>query len=579
MKESYINNIIKKNISTQLRPNETPTTINSVSGLLLKFLIIAILFFFLGYFICEYFEIYPFETNISSNYESYINYATSTLTPSVSRYIESFITSNISPNLPKIITSLPHAVNETLYPSLGNQLISLFDTNQDTNSTTKQNLDMNILRSQRYYQSVNNNPDAISRKQQGLDTSQSPPLRINSLIQELPATYMISNLNTIKSVNNTFSIPVNTVTFNTINDLFTTTLLLDTENNNSLMLLNAEQLKTPTIPQPRYNDIIKLFSLCKLYITTLINLELLNNNQSHTAHPFQFMNCIASQNLEFAISNTSTILTSNIILYRTHKTHSFNIQFKIQCQLINSNNNNVNSNTNVNNNVNTNTNNNEIVCKIIELELLGTTMQNDLPVKKLGMTPLLESEPVNFIGSPLSKQGAITGDIENTVNVDGNINTNDSTLTLGSDKSDLVKEWVKLNNSKNENIASIAGQYYISSYGMDASADINPDALDLVAQTKAKQGYDPKLYGEYKCFGVYPDGEVVTLNEIEDPITCQSYHPELEGVGVWDTKCSSNTDCPFYNTVTGENGCEPNTGTCDMPVNITRIGYTKYGKF
>jgi hypothetical protein len=67
MKEQYINNIVKKNISTQLRPNETPTTINSVSGLLLKFLLIAVLFFFLGYFICEYFEIYPFESNITNN--------------------------------------------------------------------------------------------------------------------------------------------------------------------------------------------------------------------------------------------------------------------------------------------------------------------------------------------------------------------------------------------------------------------------------------------------------------------------------------------------------------------------------
>ena len=560
MKEQYINNIVKKNISTQLRPNETPTTINSVSGLLLKFLLIAVLFFFLGYFICEYFEIYPFESNITNKYESYINYIKHNK-PYIIKKIESFTSSNISPNLPKIITSLPHAVNETSYPSIGNQLISLFNTNQDTELTTKQNLDMNILRSQRYYQSVNNNPDSISRKQQGLETSQSPPLRINSLIQELPTTYMISNLNTIKTSRNTFSIPVNNSTFTNINNLFNTNSQ-EIRNNKQL---NAEQLQTPSTSD--YDDINKLFSLCKLYITTLINLELLNNNQSHTAHPFQFMNCIASQNLEFIISDTATLLTSNIILYRLHKTHSFNIQFKLTCQLIPTT---TNPNT---------INNQKIECNIIELELLGSTMQNDLPIKKIGMTPLLKSEPVNFIGSPLSIQGNIYGDIENTVNVDGNINTNDSTLQLGSDKSDLVKEWIKLNNSKNENIASMAGQYYISSYGMDASADINPDALDLVAQTKAKQGYDPKLYGEYKCFGVYPDGEVVTLNEIEDPITCQSYHQELEGVGVWDTKCSSNTDCPFYNTVTGENGCEPNTGTCDMPVNITRIGYTKYSKF
>lgn len=63
--------------------------------------------------------------------------------------------------------------------------------------------------------------------------------------------------------------------------------------------------------------------------------------------------------------------------------------------------------------------------------------------------------------------------------------------------------------------------------------------------------------------------------------TCES-STYVDGVskmpGVWDKQCIKNEDCPFYK----KNTNYPNTrggcinGFCEMPVNITRIGFTKY---
>jgi hypothetical protein len=114
---------------------------------------------------------------------------------------------------------------------------------------------------------------------------------------------------------------------------------------------------------------------------------------------------------------------------------------------------------------------------------------------------------------------------------------------------------------------------------VEGSADIDQKQKDQIAELSASQGYSPQLYGSYKCFGVYPNGQSKTLNEIEDPITCQSYIPEIASVGVWDAPCKENAECPFYDASTGEGKCQPDDGKCEMPSGITRIGYKKYSKY
>jgi hypothetical protein len=64
-----------------------------------------------------------------------------------------------------------------------------------------------------------------------------------------------------------------------------------------------------------------------------------------------------------------------------------------------------------------------------------------------------------------------------------------------------------------------------------------------------------------------------------DKDTCISYTEE-GGVGIWDTPCKYNEECPFYkknmNYPNSRGGC--NNGFCEMPVNIKLLGYKEYNE-
>jgi hypothetical protein len=59
----------------------------------------------------------------------------------------------------------------------------------------------------------------------------------------------------------------------------------------------------------------------------------------------------------------------------------------------------------------------------------------------------------------------------------------------------------------------------------------------------------------------------------------------LDGTtGIWDTKCMTDTDCPFFgakgniNYTNNRGGCNKDSGICELPLNMVNIGYTLYRK-
>ena len=64
-----------------------------------------------------------------------------------------------------------------------------------------------------------------------------------------------------------------------------------------------------------------------------------------------------------------------------------------------------------------------------------------------------------------------------------------------------------------------------------------------------------------------------------DKDSCISYTPS-GGVGIWDTPCKYNEECPFYkkniNYPNNRGGCK--NGFCEMPVGINRLGYKEYNE-
>jgi hypothetical protein len=67
------------------------------------------------------------------------------------------------------------------------------------------------------------------------------------------------------------------------------------------------------------------------------------------------------------------------------------------------------------------------------------------------------------------------------------------------------------------------------------------------------------------------------FKDARDKDNCISYTPK-GGVGIWDTQCSYDEDCPFFkrnsNYPNKRGGC--NNGFCEMPVNINLLGYKEY---
>ncbi len=79
--------------------------------------------------------------------------------------------------------------------------------------------------------------------------------------------------------------------------------------------------------------------------------------------------------------------------------------------------------------------------------------------------------------------------------------------------------------------------------------------------------------GVYACYG---------NNNIKNKFECDSYYTkegkEKNYYSIWDKKCSTNDECPYYkaNTKYSNNrgGCI--NGYCELPVGVKRIGFTKY---
>lgn len=67
------------------------------------------------------------------------------------------------------------------------------------------------------------------------------------------------------------------------------------------------------------------------------------------------------------------------------------------------------------------------------------------------------------------------------------------------------------------------------------------------------------------------------FKEARDKDTCISYTQE-GGIGIWDTQCKYNEDCPFFkrnsNYPNNRGGCI--NGFCEMPVNVNLLGYKEY---
>lgn len=137
---------------------------------------------------------------------------------------------------------------------------------------------------------------------------------------------------------------------------------------------------------------------------------------------------------------------------------------------------------------------------------------------------------------------------------------------------------INVDQSKLKNIASTAKPYDIfdendipSNYFDD---EFKKQHMDKYQYNKAVNDKEDKK----KCFAVV-NGKSKEL-PFENKMHCESYHSNIDQIGIWDGPCQINDECPFYqsnkNYKNEFGGC--NLGYCEMPLGVTRIGYKKYTK-
>ena len=101
---------------------------------------------------------------------------------------------------------------------------------------------------------------------------------------------------------------------------------------------------------------------------------------------------------------------------------------------------------------------------------------------------------------------------------------------------------------------------YLKSYKKNVADFLSNKHLDSIKYKKRIYDYD-----RHMCFG----------KEADNKADCISPSRGDPSVGIWDEPCIKNEDCPFYkknlNYPNNRGGCIK--GYCEMPQNVTRIGY------
>lgn len=408
------------------------------------------------------------------------------------------------------------------------------------------NYDADILRANRYY----NTTDGLSRE--------IPVTNLLSLTNEMPTTYMISVLDSIKNDDPTFSFPVTPGISGLIeqynyaqgpNDL--------TKKPKNMILRNLDKLSPQNLAE--VSELAELFAICRLWLVTKINMAVLDTKMSDPSHPFSQFQIINSRNTKLMISNPENTITDgmtlicDMMIHRPYKTHTFNIQATINIIPVAG----------------------QVNCKIEDIRIIGSTINGEAQLND-GITPLAfngvqsGSAPVS-IRSPASS--VIPGAVDIAIG-------DYSAGSVGLEKN--MSEYLarqKFNKGKVCGDIDTRNRLYESARAAGESSGQHGVASPLQNVDATTRRYLELNCGG-KCFGVDPKtNAVIELFQYNDnKVACESTHNELDGkVGIYDYPCRQDSDCPYYqankNYPNTFGKCVKATGVCEMPEGVVRMGY------
>ena len=187
----------------------------------------------------------------------------------------------------------------------------------------------------------------------------------------------------------------------------------------------------------------------------------------------------------------------------------------------------------------------------------------------------------------------------NTVEATGITNNNilgfkPDNANINSAENDGINKVIGIDQNLNSKLRNLKPfEPHLSETASDMPAEIFLPDYQLAKIEEKRLDIARGVHNENKkCFGLIekaideiggklkPENRI--LSQYNNKLFCESYHPEIDQVGLWDAPCQVDTDCPFYKAnknYDNEHGkCDKGSGFCEMPLGVTPYGYTNFGK-
>ena len=390
-------------------------------------------------------------------------------------------------------------------------------------------------------------------------------LKTFSMIDELDFYQMYNILKQLKNKKYNF-------TYN-IDDISSTSSIINT---NKLNTINSGAIN---------NVDLNLFTRIKLELISSFNNFIINSGEYVPYHPYQFFKIINSNLISFdkkykIDSNDNDIdkYCFTLTFAREYKFQQFVIYYDID--LIN----NITTNPITTNPITTNPITTNPITTNPQISQTSYKTQNYIMIlNKIEIIGLPDPNTIEFNKNNKIKTDDVSNTREEQFNTQNEINdyynndfyykdqvieNNASNFIPGDENSKFFqKKNMKLidNNERSDMDLTLLDKDSVSS-------KINEKIMNIAKDTE---------FNNHRCFG-FVNGISQELPQYKNPIFCKSYHPEINQNGIWDSPCQVDNDCPFYKAnknYTNEFGkCDKETGSCEMPLGIIPIGFTKYGK-
>ena len=343
-------------------------------------------------------------------------------------------------------------------------------------------------------------------------------------------------------------------------------------NTSSPSIISSDKLNT--INSGAINNVdLNLFTRMKLEIISSFNNFVINAGDYIPYHPYQFFKIINSNLISFdknyktEITNTKNYIDNycfTLTFAREYKNQQFVIYYDIDLIKMSSTTNPVSSLPIL-----------SYTMVLNKVEIIGIPVPNTIEFHKNNKITTDSTNTLDTLDTESS--------IEKQINKQNEINDYYDNDFYYKDQVSESSTFDVMPGEENSRLFQRKNMKFIDvneRSDMDLTL-LDKDSMSSKIDEKIMNIAKDQQFNNHRCYGLV-NGVNQELPEYKNPIFCKSYHPEINQNGIWDSPCQVDNDCPFYKAnknYPNEFGkCNKESGSCEMPLGVIPIGFTKYGK-